>query len=121
MKEREGAELNELGLADDKIGSQITWSPSGDTEMEVALSAVRDTRVVDCERTRDMEVPRFRDGEREVRRLWDEAVAEAMGWDPEELGRHRAAVSPTSRVLWPLRGYPATGVASCARRAIARS
>ena len=36
-----------------------------------------------------MEVPQFRDGECEVRRLWDEAVAEAMGWDAAELSRLR--------------------------------
>ena len=36
-----------------------------------------------------MEVPQYRDGECEVRRLWDNAVAEAMGWDPEELARLR--------------------------------
>ena len=41
------------------------------------------------ERTKDMEVPQFRDGECEVRRLWDEAVAEAMGWDAAELERLR--------------------------------
>ena len=41
------------------------------------------------ERTKDMEVPQFRDGECEVRRLWDEAVAEAMGWDAAELTRLR--------------------------------
>ena len=41
------------------------------------------------ERTRDMEVPQFRDGECEVRRLWDDAVAEAIGWDPGELARLR--------------------------------
>ena len=46
--------------------------------------------LADCwERTRDMLVPQFRDGECEVRRLWDEAVAEAMGWDPAELTRLR--------------------------------
>ena len=39
--------------------------------------------------TRDMTVPQFRDGECEVRRLWDEAVAEAMGWDADELARLR--------------------------------
>ena len=36
-----------------------------------------------------MVVPQFRDGECEVRRLWDEAVAEAMGWDADELARLR--------------------------------
>ena len=44
----------------------------------------------DCwERTRDITVPQFRDGECEVRRLWDEAVADAMGWDADELARLR--------------------------------
>ena len=41
------------------------------------------------ERTKGMVVPQFRDGDCEVRRLWDEAVAEAMGWDADELGRLR--------------------------------
>jgi len=46
--------------------------------------------LADCwERTKDMVVPQFRDGECEVRRLWDEAVAEAMGWDAGELARLR--------------------------------
>ena len=36
-----------------------------------------------------MEVPQFRDGECEVRRLWDEAVANAMGWNADELARQR--------------------------------
>ena len=46
--------------------------------------------LVDCwERTKDMEVPQFRDGECEVRRLWDEAVADAMGWNADELAHLR--------------------------------
>ena len=36
-----------------------------------------------------MMVPQFRDGECEVRRLWDEAVAEAMDWDAEYLAHLR--------------------------------
>ena len=56
----------------------------------IRVPDVKDDRIrqvlVDCwEQTRNMEVPQFRDGECEVRRLWDEAVAEAMGWDAEEL------------------------------------
>ena len=44
----------------------------------------------DCwESTKDIDVPQFRDGECGVRRLWDEAVAEAMGWDIDELTRLR--------------------------------
>ena len=55
---------------------------------------IEDARIrailADCwERTRDMEVPQFRDGECEVRRLWDEAVADAMDWDAEELAHWR--------------------------------
>ena len=41
------------------------------------------------ERTKDIIVPQFRDGECDVRRIWDEAVAEAMGWDADELTRLR--------------------------------
>ena len=60
----------------------------------IRIPDVHDTRIrqilSDCwERTKDMEVPQFRDGECEVRRLWDEAVAEAMGWDAAELSRLR--------------------------------
>ena len=61
---------------------------------QIHILDVRDDRVrrilSDCwERTKDMLVPQFRDGECEVRRLWDDAVAEAMGWDPDELTRLR--------------------------------
>ena len=46
--------------------------------------------LADCwEHTKDMAVPQFRDGECEVRRLWDEAVADAMGWDADGLAHLR--------------------------------
>ena len=46
--------------------------------------------LADCwEQTRDWEVPQFRDGECEVRRIWDEAVARALNWDNAELTRLR--------------------------------
>ncbi len=41
------------------------------------------------ERTRDCVVPQYRDGECDVRRIWDDAVAEALCWDPRELARLR--------------------------------
>ena len=37
------------------------------------------------ESTADMIVPQFRDGECEVRRMWDDAVAEALVWNSDEL------------------------------------
>ena len=44
----------------------------------------------DCwEATRDMIVPQYRDGECEVRRLWDAAVCEALGWDEAEIAALR--------------------------------
>ncbi len=44
----------------------------------------------DCwECTANMVVPQFRDGECELRRTWDEAVAEALGWDPDWLFKLR--------------------------------
>ena len=58
--------------------------------------------LADCwELTKDMEVPQFRDGECEVRRLWDEAVADAMGWDATELAhlRHLLHQEPHVRGL----------------------
>ena len=60
----------------------------------IRIPNVEDERVqqtlAECwERTRDMAVPQFQQGECEVRRLWDEAVAEAMGWDADELAHLR--------------------------------
>ena len=57
----------------------------------VCVPSVKDNRIrdilADCwERTKEMVVPQYRDGECEVRRLWDEAVAKAMGWDAAETG-----------------------------------
>ena len=37
---------SDLGLADDDIASHLTWSPSDDTELEDAVSAVKDARIV---------------------------------------------------------------------------
>ena len=64
----------------------------------IRIPNLRDARaqqiLADCwEHTKNMEVPQFRDGECQVRALWDQAVAEAMGWDPEELARLRDLLS----------------------------
>ena len=50
------------------------------------------------EQTKDLEVPQFRDGECEVRQKWDEAVAEAMGWDPQEMTRLRSLLNDEPHV-----------------------
>ena len=60
----------------------------------VCIPDAKNARAIDIlakcwEQTKGKIVPQFRDGECEVRRLWDEAVAEAMGWDPDELTRLR--------------------------------
>ena len=60
----------------------------------VRIPNLKDARIcqvlADCwEHTKNMQVPQFRDGECEVRVLWDNAVAEAMGWDVQELERLR--------------------------------
>ena len=65
---------------------------------KIRIPNIEDARIravlADCwERTKDMEVPQFRDGECEVRRLWDEAVAEAMEWDADELARLRSLLN----------------------------
>ena len=69
-----------------------SYSPRATNNLRVP--DIKDDRIretlADCwERTKNMEVPQFRDGECEVRRLWDKAVAEAMGWDAAELARLR--------------------------------
>ena len=46
--------------------------------------------LTDCwEATRHMTVPQYRDGECEVRQLWDAAVCEALGWDEGEIAELR--------------------------------
>ena len=60
----------------------------------IRVPDIKDARIrqilSDCwEHSKEMEVPQFRDGECEVRVLWDNAVAEAMDWDREELARLR--------------------------------
>ena len=56
---------------------------------EVRKTEIR-TVLLECwERTRNIGVPQFRDGECEVRRDWDQAVAEALGWDFELLSEWR--------------------------------
>ena len=69
-----------------------SYSPRATNNLRVP--DIKDDRTLqtlaDCwERTQDMAVPQFRDGECEARRLWDEAVADVMGWDAEELGHLR--------------------------------
>ena len=76
-------------------GRQIPFPTYSAAEVSnLRIPNVKDARIrqalADCwERTKDMMVPQFRDGECDVRRLWDEAVADAMGWDPDELARLR--------------------------------
>ncbi len=76
-------------------GRKINFPIYSTTEAgNLRVPDIKDDRIrqvlADCwERTRETIVPQFRDGECEVRRLWDEAVAEAMGWDAAELGRLR--------------------------------
>ena len=68
------------------------YRPAGITN--IRIPNIKDDRIRQIlasswEHTKDIAVPQFREGECEVRSLWDEAVAEAMGWDPEELARLR--------------------------------
>ncbi len=48
-------------------------------------SHIRST-LADCwHATRRMTVPQYRDGECEVRQMWDTAVCEALGWNEDEI------------------------------------
>ena len=74
---------------------KLGWPQYGPKVMgSIRIPDIKDERILgilsDCwERTKDMTVPQFGEGECEVRRLWDQAVAEAMGWDADELSRLR--------------------------------
>ena len=72
----------------------------------IRIPDIKDTHIrqtlADCwEQTKDLVVPQFRDGECEVRRRWDEAVAEALGWDADYLAhlRHLLHQEPHVRGL----------------------
>ncbi|MCY4576683.1 MAG: hypothetical protein OXC55_08860, partial [Chloroflexi bacterium] len=53
------------------------------------------------EATAEMEVPQYRDGECDVRRIWDDAVADVLGWDKDWLAglRHLLHREPHVRGL----------------------
>ena len=76
-------------------GRQIAFPTYSTAEAgNIRIPNLKDPRVrqvlADCwEQTKGTEVPRYRDGECEVRRLWDEAVADAMSWDADELAHLR--------------------------------
>ncbi|WP_419916660.1 DEAD/DEAH box helicase family protein [Candidatus Poriferisodalis sp.] len=56
---------------------------------ELTDEHIRSTLVACWTATRRMTVPQFRDGECEVRELWDAAVCTALGWDEAEVAALR--------------------------------
>jgi len=56
---------------------------------DISNSYIRATLANCWEATHLMLVPQFRDGECEVRQLWDEAVCDALGWDEAEIASLR--------------------------------
>ena len=65
-------------------------SATGSIRIPDLSDAVVVSRLAACwERTKAMPVPQFRAGECAVRRIWDESVASALGWDFFELERLR--------------------------------
>ena len=80
-------------------GRQIAFPTYSTAEAgNIRIPDLKDTRIrqvlADCwEQTKGIEVPRFRDGECRVRLMWDEAVADAMGWDVAELAHLRGLLN----------------------------
>ena len=80
-------------------GRQIAFPTYSTAEAaNIRIPNLKDHRIrqvlADCwERTKGMKVPRYRDGECRVRLMWDEAVAEAMGWDAAELAHLRGLLN----------------------------
>ena len=56
-------------------------------------SRTRETLAACWEQTRNMVVPQFRDGDCEGRRLWDNAVCDALGWDKEQIAHLRSLLA----------------------------
>ena len=54
-----------------------------------ADTAVREVLAACWDQTRHLTVPQYRDGETEARRLWDQAVCDALGWNRDEIGHLR--------------------------------
>ena len=72
----------------------------------IRLPDLSDSDLVDAlagcwEATAETEVPQYRNGECEVRRIWDDAVADAIGWDKKWLSelRHLLHQEPHVRGL----------------------
>ena len=72
----------------------------------IRLPDLSDSDLVDglarwWEATAETEVPQYRDGECAVRLIWDEAVADALGWDKDRLAglRHLLHQEPHVRGL----------------------
>ena len=75
---------------------------------KIRVPDIKNSRVLrilfECWRkTKKVLVPQYRDGECEVRRFWDDAVAEAMRWDKDELTRLRLLLHKEPHVCG--RGY----------------
>ncbi len=69
-----------------------TYNPASWSAVKTPdFSEVRTCKILaDCWHiTADIVVPQYRDGECEVRRLWDDAVADALDWDSNELAKLR--------------------------------
>ncbi len=69
-------------------------SYSSKDTLTLKVPDVRDKHIAESlakcwEKTRDMVVPQYKDGECKVRQIWDDAVAEVMGWDPDALASMR--------------------------------
>ena len=56
---------------------------------DLSDSGLIDTLARCWEATAETEVPQYREGECEVRRIWDDAVADALGWDKNWLAELR--------------------------------
>ena len=56
---------------------------------DLSASDITDALARCWEATAEMEVPQYRDGECEVRQIWDDAVADALGWDKNWLAELR--------------------------------
>ena len=90
-------------------GRKLAFPAYSTTEVgNLKIPEIRDDQIrrllLNCwQKTKALKVPQFRDGECEVRQLWDEAVATALNLDIQELAKLRTLLNDEPHVRG--RGY----------------
>ncbi|WP_420612505.1 hypothetical protein [Candidatus Spongiisocius sp.] len=76
-------------MADDALRRSPADNTANVVRAELGVASADSSSATADIGSHHMTVPQYRDGECEVRRLWDSAVCSALGWDPEPITQLR--------------------------------